>query len=77
MTKSKVEFIEETGQKIIIDFTLEDSGDLDYHISFDPKVTDPKANLGLSGQFCKMFIEALTASTTKTKKSPHNNTKVS
>lgn len=59
METCKVEFNDEQGQKIIIDFTLEDNGDLNYKPSFDPQLTDPKKNLGLSGQLCEVFIQAL------------------
>lgn len=59
METCKVEFTSEQGQKIIIDFTLEDNGDLNYKPSFDPQLTDPKTNLGLSGQLCEVFIQAL------------------
>lgn len=59
METCKVEFICESGQKIILDFSLMDNGDLDYKPSFEPKLTDPKTNLGLTGQLCEIFIAAL------------------
>lgn len=58
MMTSKVTF-EQEGQKIIIDFILdENTGSLEYKPTFEPPV-DPKTNLGLSGQLCEAFIAAL------------------
>lgn len=59
METCKVEFINQTGQKIILEFTLQDDGNLDYKPSFEPKLIDPKTNLGLAGQFCEMFLTTL------------------
>lgn len=58
METCKVEFINQVGQKIILDFNLDDQGNLDYKPSFEPKV-DPKTNLGLSGKLCEIFITAI------------------
>lgn len=66
MEVCKVEFINESGQKIILDFTLLDNGDLDYKPSFEPKV-DPKTYLGLSGKLCEIFLTALINSPTEDK----------
>lgn len=59
METCKVEFISNTGQKIVIDFSLDEKGNLDYKPSFEPKITDLKANLGLSAGLCKLFLTAL------------------
>lgn len=59
METCKVEFICESGQKIVLDFSLDNNGDLNYKPSFEPKLTDPKTNLGLAGQLCEIFISAL------------------
>lgn len=59
MENCKVEFICDSGQKIIFDFSLEDDGSLEYKPSFEPKLTDPTINLGLGGQLCQTFITAL------------------
>lgn len=37
METCKVEFIHSTGQKIVLDFSLDDKGNLDYKPSFEPK----------------------------------------
>lgn len=58
MEKCKVEFINNEGQKIILNFDLDDNGNLEYKPSFEPKV-DPKTNLGLTGKLCEIFITAL------------------
>lgn len=65
MENCKVEFICESGQKIIINFNINDNGDLDYTPSFEPKIKDPKTNLGLAGKLCEIFISALTENKTK------------
>lgn len=57
MESCKVEFIE-NNQKIIINCTLDDNGDFEYHPSFEPKI-DGKTVLGLSGKLCEIFIKAL------------------
>ena len=59
METCKVEFIHSTGQKIVLDFSLDDKGNLDYKPSFEPKITDLKANLGLSARLCELFLTAL------------------
>ena len=59
METCKVEFINQSGQKIIIDFTLDDDGSLEFKPSYDPVITDPKTNLGLGGQLCEVLIAAL------------------
>lgn len=59
MEKCKVEFVSESNQKIIIDFTLNDNGDLDYKPTFQPAIKDPKTKLGLTGKLCEIFISSL------------------
>lgn len=59
METCKVEFISESEQKIILDFNLTKDGHLDYKPSFEPKIVDPKINLGLAGQLCEIFLTAL------------------
>nr|DAE20082.1 MAG TPA: hypothetical protein [CrAss-like virus sp. ctYsL76] len=59
METCKVEFTNDTGQKIILDFTLDDKGNLEYNPSFEPKITDLKTNLGFCGQLCEIFLTAL------------------
>lgn len=58
METCKVEFVSQNGQKIILNFSLHENGELEYKPSFEPQV-DPKTNLGLSGQLCEIFISAL------------------
>lgn len=58
METCKVEFINQSGQKIILDFSLYENGELEYKPSFEPKV-DPKTDLGLAGQLCEIFISTL------------------
>lgn len=58
MITSKVTF-EQDNQKIIIDFEFdEETGSLEYKPRFEPPV-DPKTPLGLMGQLCEIFIQAL------------------
>lgn len=59
METCKVEFTNSVGQKIVLDFSLNQNGDLDYKPSFEPKLVDPKTNLGLAGQLCELFITTL------------------
>lgn len=59
MTKCKVTFTNEDNQSIILDFTLNDDGSLEYKPSFEPKLTDPKKDLGLAGQFVQILLTAL------------------
>lgn len=55
---SKVTF-EQDNQKIVIDFVFnEETGNLEYKPYFEPPV-DPKTPLGLAGQLCEIFIQAL------------------
>lgn len=68
MQTCKVEFINDTGQKIILDFTLDDKGALEYHPSYEPKITDPKTDLGIAGQLCLLLVSALHNSGTEEKK---------
>lgn len=57
----KVEFICNNDQKIIIPFTLHEDGTLEYKIETDPKITDPKLDLGLGGMLMERFLECLSA----------------
>lgn len=59
MSACKVEFITENGQKIVLDFSVNDKGFVEYKPSFEPQITDPKFNLGLAGELCQIFIEAI------------------
>ena len=59
MSICKVEFIAENGQKIVLDFTVNDNGFLEFNPSFEPKITDPKTDLGLAGELCQIFIESI------------------
>ena len=43
METCKVEFINQDGQKIVLNFSLYENGELEYKPSFEPKV-DPKTN---------------------------------
>lgn len=74
METCKVEFINNIGQKIILDFSLDEKGNLDYKPSFEPKV-DPKTNLGLSGQLCEIFVTALINTGTKDTKVKNHTSK--
>lgn len=55
----RVEFICNNDQKIIIPFTLHEDGTLEYKIETDPKITDPKLDLGLGGMLMERFLECL------------------
>ena len=57
----RVEFICNNDQKIIIPFTLHEDGTLEYKIETDPKITDPKLDLGLGGMLLEQFLECLSA----------------
>lgn len=57
----RVEFICNNDQKIIIPFTLHEDGTLEYKIETDPKITDPKLDLGLGGMLLERFLECLSA----------------
>ena len=55
----RVEFICNNDQKIIIPFTLHEDGTLEYKIETDPKITDPKIDLGLGGILMERFLTSL------------------
>lgn len=55
----RVEFICNNDQKIIIPFTLHEDGTLEYKIETDPKITDPKLDLGLGGMLMERFLVCL------------------
>lgn len=57
----RVKFICNNDQKIIIPFTLHENGTLEYKIETDPKITDPKLDLGLGGILMERFLECLSA----------------
>lgn len=59
MMNCKVEFICENDQKIILPFTLHEDGNLEYKIITEPKITDPKTDLGLAGQLLEHFLTSL------------------
>lgn len=60
MEACKVKFICDNGQKIVVNFTLDDKSNLDYKLSFEPKV-DMKTDLGLGGQLCEVLLTALSS----------------
>lgn len=55
----RVEFICNNDQKIIIPFTLHEDGTLEYKIDTEPKITDPKIDLGLGGILMERFLTSL------------------
>mgnify|MGYP006340038823 CR=1 FL=1 len=55
----RVEFICNNDQKIIIPFTLHETGELEYKIETDPKITDPKIDLGLGGMLMEREFEVV------------------
>jgi hypothetical protein len=55
----RVEFICNNDQKIIIPFTLHEDGTLEYKIDTEPKITDPKIDLGLGGMLMERFLTSL------------------
>lgn len=59
MEKCKVTFSNESGQNIVIDFTVDDKDNLDYKPHFEPKLKDPKQELGLMGVLCEIFMQSL------------------
>lgn len=59
MSNCKVEFITENGQKIVLDCSVDEQGYVHHKISFEPKITDPKLDLGLAGELCKIFVETI------------------
>lgn len=71
MEKCKVEF-SGNNQKLIVDMELLDNGDLEYHVSTEPKI-DNKTNLGLAGKMCEIFLTSLLEKDNKNEKS--DNTK--
>jgi hypothetical protein len=58
MATCKVIFQGEDDQKIILDFTADDSG-LEYKPTFEPPIDDPKKDLGLAGALCQFMVERL------------------
>jgi hypothetical protein len=54
----KVTFESSCGQKIIMNFDHDEQDNLDYGITFDPKV-DGRTRLSLAGLLCNVFCEAL------------------
>lgn len=58
MEKCNVTFTNESGQSIICAFELLDNGDLEFKPRYEPEV-DMRTNLGLAGQLCEIFINAL------------------
>ena len=63
---------EEDGKKIIVDFTVNDNGDADYKINFDPKVNKDD-DIGLKGHLCQLFIAALHSQSSEAEDSPDEN----
>lgn len=55
----KVEFICDNDQKLILPFTLNEDGTLEYKILSEPPITDPKTQLGLGGILLEKFLESL------------------
>lgn len=49
----------EDNQMIIVDFTLDDNMDADYKIRMEPEIKDKNQDIGLAGQLCQIFLEAL------------------
>lgn len=72
METAKVEFITSSGQKIIIDFSLDDNDNLDFKPSYEPQITDPKTNLGLAGKLCEIFMTSLMKETNNETPAPKN-----
>ena len=70
---SKVEFIEDNGQKIVLDFVSSEDGTVSFTPRFEPQITDPKTDLGLSGNLCELFVTAIK----KMSDEDHDNTKSS
>ena len=67
MDSCRVVFTSASGQKIIIVFTYDEEKDeLNYFPRFEPQV-DAKAQLGLSGKLCEIFLEALSSKDGTTK----------
>lgn len=64
--KATVEFICSPKRKIIIDFELDENNMLNYNPRFEPQEVDPKENLGLAGELCRFFIEALESQSNST-----------
>ena len=59
MTTCKVEFSDTTDQKIILNFVVEDSGEVSYNVKLDPQIKDPKTILGFKGGLCQILIDAI------------------
>ena len=49
----------EGDQMIIVDFTLDDNMDADYKVRLEPEIKDKDQEIGLAGQLCQIFLEAL------------------
>lgn len=58
MEHCKVTFENSSGQKIIMHFEHDEKDNLDYRITFDPKV-DGRTRLSLAGFLCNIFCNAL------------------
>ena len=43
----------------VLDFSVNDKGFVEYKPSFEPQIKDPKFDLGLAGELCQIFIEAI------------------
>ncbi len=59
MRTCKVEFSDTTNQKIILNFVIEDSGEVSYNVKLDPQIKDPKTVLGFKGGLCQILIDAI------------------
>ena len=60
MSICKVEFIAESGQKIVLDFNVTDDNQVEFKPSYDPPITDPRTVMGLAGELCARFVTMLT-----------------
>lgn len=73
MQKCQVLFKTQYGQTIVLNLTVEDTGDLVYSHSFDPPINDPKTDLGLAGYLCEEFLKYLAMSTKQIDQNNNNN----
>ena len=67
MENCRVEFINESNQKTIVDFVYNKEADeMNYNLRFDPPLNDLKQNLGLMGYLCGRFLNMMDPSRSET-----------
>ena len=65
MSICRVEFITDTEQKIVLDFSITEDNRIEFKPSYDPPIADPRINLGLAAELCQRFVDAITTTEQK------------